>query len=237
MPRLPENTSLRLVTCIDDLFDMKRWLGERRDVMGLDTETSGLDPWEPGAKLRLVQIGDHREGWAVPWEGWGGAAIECMNLWKGDFTLHNASFDAKWLKVHADWQMPWERTHDTMIMAQIEDPSGPADLKTLSTRYVDPMSAAGQKELKAAMKTHGWTWATIPVDFPAYYLYSALDPVLAAHLWSHYRTDLSFPEAYDLEMSVRRVCTEMEMTGMRVDLEYSQKRFDELKAEVAKSKE
>ncbi len=236
MPRLPENTSLRLVTCIDDLFDMKRWLGERRDVMGLDTETSGLDPWEPGAKLRLLQIGDHREGWAVPWEGWGGAAIECMNLWKGEFTLHNASFDAKWLKVHAGWEMPWSRTHDTMIMAQIEDPSGPADLKTLSTRYVDPMSAAGQKELKAAMKLHGWTWATIPVDFPAYYLYSSLDPVLAAHLWSHYRTDLSFPEAYDLEMSVRRVCTEMEMTGMRVDLEYSQKRFDELKLHVEKSK-
>lgn len=236
MPRLPEDTSLRLVTCIDDLFDMKRWFSERRDVMGLDTETTGLDPWEPGAGLRLVQIGDHREGWAVPWQGWGGAAIELMDAWKGRFTLHNASFDAKWLKVHADWDMPWDRTDDTMIMAQIEDPSGPADLKTLSTRYVDPMSAAGQKELKAAMKAHGWTWATIPVDFPAYYLYSALDPVLAAHLWSHYRTDLSFPQAYDLEMSVRRVCTDMEMTGMRVDLEYSQKRFDELKLEVEKSK-
>jgi DNA polymerase-1 len=216
---------------------MKRWFGERRDVMGLDTETTGLDPWEPGAGLRLIQIGDHREGWAIPWVGWGGAAIELMNAWKGEFTLHNASFDAKWLKVHANWQMPWERTHDTMIMAQIETPDGPADLKTLSTRYVDPMSAAGQKELKAAMKAHGWTWATIPVDFPAYWLYSALDPVLAAHLWSHYRTDLSFPEAYDLEMSVRRICTEMEMTGMRVDLEYSQRRFDELKAEVERSKQ
>lgn len=237
MPRLPEDTNLKLVTSIDDLFAMKRWLGERRDVMGLDTETSGLDPWEPGAKLRLIQIGDHREGWAVPWEGWGGAAIECMNAWDGRFTLHNASFDAKWLKVHANWQMPWERTDDTMIMAQIEDPSGPADLKTLSTRYVDPMSAQGQKELKAAMKAHGWTWGSIPVDFPAYWLYSALDPVLAAHLWSHYRTDISFPNAYDLEMSVRRVCTEMEMTGMRVDLEYSQRRFDELTDEVAKSKQ
>jgi DNA polymerase-1 len=216
---------------------MKRWLGERRDVMGLDTETSGLDAWEPGAKLRLIQIGDHREGWAIPWEGWGGAAIECMDAWEGEFTLHNASFDAKWLKVHADWQMPWERTHDTMIMAQIENPGGANDLKTLSTKHVDPRSDAGQKELKLAMKTHGWTWATIPVDFPAYYLYSALDPILAAHLWSHFRTDLKFPEAYDLEMSVRRICTDMEMQGMRVDLEYSKKRFDELKAQVEKSKQ
>lgn len=236
MPRLPEDTSLRLVTCIDDLFDMKRWMGERRDVLGLDTETSGLNPWEPGAKLRLIQIGDHREGWAIPWEGWGGAGIELMDAWTGDFTLHNASFDAKWLKVHANWDMPWSRTHDTMIMTQIENPSMPADLKTLSTRYVDPMADAGQKELKSAMKAHNWTWGTIPVDFPAYYLYSALDPVLAAHLWSHLRTDLSFPVAYDLEMSVRRICTEMEMTGMRVDLEYSKKRFDELKLQVEQAK-
>jgi DNA polymerase-1 len=236
MARLPEDTSLRLVESIDDLFDLKRWLGERRDVMGLDTETSGLDPWEPGARLRLIQIGDHREGWAIPWDGWGGAALECMNAWKGRFTLHNASFDAKWLKVHANWQMPWDRTDDTMIMAQIEDPAGPADLKTLSTRYVDPMSDAGQKELKAAMKAHNWTWGTIPVNFPAYWLYSALDPVLAAHLWSHYRTDLSFPIAYDLEMSVRRICTDMETNGMRVDLEYSEKRFKELKQQVEESK-
>ena len=236
MPRLPD-VDLRLVQCIDDLFDLKRWLGERRDVMGLDTETSGLDPWEPGAKLRLIQIGDHTTGWAIPWEGWGGAALECMNAWDGRFTLHNASFDAKWLKVHADWDMPWDRTDDTMIMAQIERPGGKNDLKFLSTQFIDPMADAGQKELKDAMKHHGWGWGDIPVDFEAYWVYSALDPILAAHLWSHFRTDLSFPQAYDLEMAVRRICTNMESQGMRVDLEYSQKRFDELKAQVAASKQ
>lgn len=239
MPRLSSDTDLRLVTSIDDLFDLKRWLGEDRgrEVMGLDTETSGLSPWDSGASLRLIQIGDHRAGWAIPWHGWGGAAIECMNAWKGQFTLHNASFDAKWLKAHADWEMPWDRTHDTMIMAQIENPGSPADLKSLSTRYVDPNADAGQKELKVAMKTHGWGWGNIPVDFEAYWVYSALDPVLAAHLWTHYRTDKKFPHAYDLEMSVRRICTDMEYNGMRVDLEYSKKRFDELKAHVEASKQ
>lgn len=236
MPRLPD-VDLRLVQCIDDLFDLKRWMGERRDVMGLDTETSGLDPWAPDAKLRLIQIGDHTTGWAIPWEGWGGAALECMNAWEGRFTLHNASFDAKWLKVHADWEMPWERTDDTMIMAQIERPGDKNDLKFLSTQFIDPMADAGQKELKDAMKHHGWGWGDIPVDFEAYWVYSALDPILAAHLWSHFRTDLSFPQAYDLEMAVRRICTNMESQGMRVDLEYSQKRFDELKAQVAASKQ
>jgi DNA polymerase I len=237
LPRLPSDIDLRLVNSIDDLFDMKRWLGERRDVMGLDTETSGLDPYVSGAKLRLIQIGDHKSGWAVPWEGWGGAAIECMNAWKGQFTLHNASFDAKWLKQHANWDMPWDRTDDTMIMAQIERPGGRNDLKHLSTQFVDPMSDAGQKELKDAMKTHGWGWGDIPVDFEAYWVYSALDPILAAHIWSHFRTDLSFPQAYDLEMAVRRICTDMEHRGMRVDLAYSQKRYDELTLQVIEAKE
>ena len=237
MPRLPSDIDLRLVSCIDDLFDLKRWMGERRDVMGLDTETSGLDPYVQGAKLRLIQIGDHHSGWAIPWEGWGGAALECMNAWDGRFTLHNASFDAKWLKEHANWDMPWDRTDDTMIMAQIERPGGRNDLKFLSTQFVDPMADAGQKELKEAMKTHGWGWGDIPVDFEAYWVYSALDPILAAHLWSHFRTDLSFPQAYDLEMAVRRICTDMETKGMRVDLEYSQKRYDELKAHVEESKQ
>jgi DNA polymerase-1 len=239
-PRLSPDTKLKLVQTIDDAMEMKRWLGETHGdypVFGLDTETSGLDPWEPGAKLRLLQIGDGETGWAVPWEGWGGVALEVMNAWKGQWTLHNASFDAKWLKVHADWDMPWDRTHDTMIMAQIERPGGRNDLKYLSTQFVDPMADAGQKELKEAMKNHGWTWGTIPVDFPAYYLYSCLDPVLAHHLFHHFRTDLSFPEAYSLEMAVRRICTDMESRGMRVDLEYSQKRFDELKKQVIDSKQ
>lgn len=237
MPRLPSDIDLRLVTCIDDLFDLKRWLGERREVMGLDTETSGLDPWAPGARLRTIQIGDHRAGWVIPWEGWGGAAIECLDAFDGPLTLHNASFDAKWLRLHANWFLPWERTHDTLIMADVMDPGGSHGLKDLTVKYIDPMAAAGEKLLKQAFKANGWGWNTVPIDFEPFWLYSALDPVLAAHLWSHYRADLAFPVAYDLEMAVRRICTDMEFRGMRVDLEYSKKRFDELKLQVEKSKE
>lgn len=236
MPKLP-NVDLRLVSCIDDLRHFQNWFERPREVMGLDTETSGLDPFASDARLRLIQIGDHEAGWAIPFELWGGAALELMDKWKGQWTLHNASFDAKWLKEHARWDMPWERTDDTMIMAQIERPGDRNDLKFLSTKFVDPMADAGQKELKEAMKTHGWGWGDIPVDFDAYWVYSALDPVLAAYLWSHFRTDLKFPVAYDLEMSVRRICTDMEFRGMRVDLDYSQRRFDELTQQVADAKQ
>lgn len=236
MPQLPSDVNMHLVDNIDTAMDMKRWLGERRDVLGLDTETSGLDPYEPNAELRLIQIGDHKTGWAIPWAQWGGIAIECLNAWQGQFTLHNLSFDAKWLQIHAGWKIPWHRTDDTLIMAQIERPGQANGLKPLSTQFVDPRADAGEKDLKKAMKDNGWGWRDIPVNYSGYWVYSALDPILAAHLWSHFRTDKSYPRAYDLEMSARRICTNMEMSGMRVDLEYSQKKFDELNQFVEKSK-
>lgn len=238
MPQLPGDINMHLVNNIETAWEMKRWLGERREfnVLGLDTETSGLDAWAPDARLRLIQIGDHKTGWAIPWENWGGVAIECMDAWEGQWTLHNAAFDYKWLKKHAKWEMPWHRTHDTMIMGQIERPGDRNDLKHLSTKFIDPRADAGQKDLKDAMAKNGWGWGDIPVDLESYWVYSALDPILAAHMYTHFQTEKKFPETYDLEMAVRRICTNMELDGMRVNLEYSQKKFDELNDYVESSK-
>lgn len=237
-PHLSPDLELRLVITSQDVWDCLNWFrNTEHEVIGLDTETSGLNPYAPDARIRLIQVGDHNAGWAIPVHLWAGLAMEILNEWQGPFTLHNAVFDANWLKIHMDWDIPWHRTHDTMIMSQIENPGQPASLKFLSTIHVDPMAAAGEKELKAAFKDNGWDWNTVPFDLPAYWLYSALDPVLAAHLWSHFRTDLKYPESYDLEMSVLRVCANMSRKGMRVDLEYSQQKFDELKTKVQMSKD
>lgn len=227
MPLGP-NTSLHLVTSIDEAYEMKRWLGERRDVLGLDTETSGLDPHEPGAKLRLVQIGDHETGWAIPWEQWGGAAMECINAWEGPIALHNAAFDVRWLKVHAGWQPPWHRIHDTMIMAQIDNPLGSGALKQLAKLHVDRRATAGEVLLKEAMAKQGWGWDTIPVDFGPYWEYGALDPLITAQLYAHFRTDLKYPRVYDLEMGARRVVSQMEENGARIDVEYCETKYREL---------
>lgn len=233
---LPGDLELTLVNTIDDAMAMKRWLSERRDVLGLDTETSGLDPHAPGAKLRLVQIGDHRSGWAVPWEQWGGAAMECINAWEGPIALHNAAFDIRWMQIHADWTPPWHRIHDTMIMAQIDNPLGSGALKVLAQKIVDRRANAGEIMLKEAMAKEGWGWDTIPVDYQAYWAYGALDPVITAHLWSHFRTDLKYPRVYDLEMAARRVISRMEDNGARIDLDYCDRKLNELTEYVDRSK-
>lgn len=233
---LPTDLSLTLVNTIDDAMAMKRWLGERREVLGLDTETSGLDPHAPDAKLRLVQIGDHKSGWAVPWEQWGGAVMECLNAWDGQIALHNAAFDVRWMRIHADWEPPWHRIHDTMIMAQIDNPLGSGALKALATKIVDRRANAGEVMLKEAMSKEGWGWHNIPIDYDAYWAYGALDPVITAHLWSHFRTDLKYPRVYDLEMAARRVVSKMEDNGSRIDIDYCEKKLDELTRYVEQSK-
>ena len=42
----------------------------------MDTETSGLDPRDPGAAIRLIQFGDGKHGWSMPWQNWRGLALE-----------------------------------------------------------------------------------------------------------------------------------------------------------------
>ncbi len=237
MPLSPD-TSTVLVNTIDDAMEMKRWLGDRqRDVLAIDTETSGLDPRAPGAKLRLVQIGDTETGWAIPWEQWGGVALEVMNAWEGPIAMHNAAFDVRWLKVHAGWDAPWHRLHDTMIMAQVADPLGPGGLKPLGNKHVDRRASAGDAMLKEAMNKEGWGWADIPVDYDAYWAYGALDTIITAHLFDHFRTDKLYPEVYELELSARRVVSQMEDNGARVDLDYCNRKFNQLTDWVEQVKE
>jgi hypothetical protein len=78
---------LKLVQSIDDLYEFKRWAGEKREVMGVDTETSGFSPERD--KIRLIQFGDEFTGWAIPWEGWGGGALEILRTYTGPLVLHN----------------------------------------------------------------------------------------------------------------------------------------------------
>lgn len=236
---LPTDMELHLVNNIDEAWAFKRWAGERRpeDILGFDTETSGLDPRAHDAKLRLVQIGDHKTGWAIPWEQWGGVAMEIMNQWEGSWCAHNIAFDARWLEIHAGWKVPWERSHDTMIMAQIVDPLGPGGLKPLANKHVDRRSSAGDAMLKEAMAKEGWGWGNIPVDYDAYWAYGALDPVLTAHIYTHFRADLKYPRVYELEMAARRVVSQMEDNGARVDLDYCQTKYDQLTQWVEQIKE
>lgn len=216
---------------------MKRWMGERRDLLGVDTETTGFHAHR-GDRIRMAQLGDERHGWAVPWDAWGGVVEELLRAYDGPCVFHNAKFDMKFLEAaRGPGLVEWRQVLDTRTLAWLVDPTRPTALKKLMDRYVDPRSSAMQAQLDEAIGHGGWTWATVPTDFGPYWQYAALDPVGTVLIWKHLAPALADPDvrrAYDLEVSVLPVLAGMEARGAAVDVEYAAARSCEFEDHVAR---
>jgi DNA polymerase-1 len=238
-----EGVQLNLVNSVEEAEKFIRWLGENRphNAIAIDTETGelpgnprahALSPWH--GRLRLVQVGDAMTGWSIPWDQWKGVFYEAMDKFDGPIVCHNVAFEARWFEVQSEWSFPWHRGHDTMIMAQLIDPLGSGALKALTQKYIDPQAANLQRVLDDGLITNGWTWGSVPVSYEPYWAYGALDPVLTMRLWEKFWPKFSpgapYSRAYELEMNTRRIVTRMELNGARVDLNYSQKKYDDLVA-------
>jgi DNA polymerase I len=232
---------LNLVNSVAEAEKFISWLGERRpfNAIAIDTETGelpgrpradALSPWH--GQLRLVQVGDGMTGWSIPWDEWSGVFYEAMAKFEGQIVCHNIAFEAKWFDIKSHWDIPWHRAHDTMIMAQIIDPLGSGALKKLTAQYVDSQAAQLQSVLDQELSKNGWTWGTVPTNFEPYWAYGALDTVLTMRLfeqfWKKCGPGQPYSQAYELEMATRKVVTRMELNGARIDLDYSQRKFDEL---------
>ena len=232
---------LELVDSAEQASRFISWLSERRplNAIAIDTETGelpgnpkdhALSPWH--GRLRRVQVGDGQTGWSIPWEEWSGVFYEAMDKFDGPIVCHNIAFEARWFDIQSRWNMPWERAHDTMIMAHLIDPLGSGALKRLTSQYVDPQAAALQSQLDEGLVKNGWTWGTVPIDYQPYWAYGALDTVLTMRLfeqfWEKCGPGQPYSRAYELEMNTRRIVTRMELNGARLDLDYSKKKYQEL---------
>ena len=235
------NVKLHLVDSVEKAHEFISWLGEKRphNAIAIDTETGelpggkredALSPWH--GKLRLVQVGDGMTGWAIPWDEWSGVFYQAMERFDGQVVCHNIAFEARWFDIQSRWKIPWERSHDTMIMAHIINPLGSGALKPLSALYVDPKAVSMQESLDQGLIENGWTWGTVPTSYEPYWVYGALDTVLTMRLWEQFYEKCGpqgpYNRAYELEMATRKVVTRMELNGARIDLNYSKKKFDEL---------
>jgi DNA polymerase-1 len=171
-------------------------------------------------------------GWSIPWDDWKGVFYEAMERFDGPIVCHNVAFEARWFAIKSNWIMPWERVHDTMIMAHIIDPLGSGALKRLASQHIDPMAAHLQSKLDESLATNGWTWGSVPTTYEPYWSYGALDTVITMRLWEmyweHCGPEGKYHKAYELEMATRKIVTRMEINGARVDLDYSKKKYEEL---------
>lgn len=216
-----DNVKLHLVDSIDGMGDLQRWMGQPRSILAVDTETQGLEWWHH--RPRLIQVGDSQEGWAIPWDLWGGAVLDALSRYTGPIVMHNAPFDVKIMENWCGHKFPRHRIHDTRVLTHIREPHMPTGLKSVCSRLIDSKAMRSQRMLADAMKDNKWDWGTVPLDFQPYWAYAALDPVLTAQLFEMIYGDVmaTAPAAYDLEMGTTWCIIDMERKGVALDVEWT----------------
>lgn len=219
------------ITIIDTVGDVDRymsWLGERRDWLAFDTETGGLEWWKQ--PLRLFQIGDQDTAWVFRADRWLGVLVETLTNYRGRIVGHNIPFDVRFYEKVSGEKFPWHNAHDSMVMAHILNPDKSKALKTVGAQFLGPQARKLQGALAGAMKKQGWGWDTIPLDFPIYTGYAGVDCILTSRVATKYwpQIEAEYQAVYDLEIQVSRICSEMEVRGVSIDLPYVHCKYEEL---------
>ena len=246
------DVQVHLVDSVEEAQNFLRWIGERRpyNAISVDIETGELpgnpktdafSPWH--GVIRLVQVGDGQQGWAIPWEEWAGVFYQGIMNYDGPIVCHNLAFEARWFAVKSRWNLPWHQMHDTMLMSQVIQPDSKTHaLKKLAGKFVDHKSVALQDTLQGAFDKNGWTWGTVPINYEPYWAYGALDTVLTTrlftdHFWPQVQPGAMYSTPYELEMQTRKIATRMEVNGARVDLDYTARQHQRLLDYVDEVKE
>lgn len=142
----------------------------------------------------------------------------------------NSPYDWRVLNEFAGLKLKWSKLQDTLIACHLYDSIMPHGLKAAGSRMVDSRAMLGEKILQEAMAANHWTWATVPVDYPGYWAYGALDPVLTAHLWKKVGPSALgvYSHAYDLERATVRIAAQMMDTGMMLDVPFIERSIGKL---------
>jgi DNA polymerase-1 len=220
-------------------------LGDK--VLGLDTETTGLDIYARDFECRLLQIGNRDTAWVLRADLFA-RQIKAALRQPRHFTVHNAAFDL--LVIDRSFGVTVEelgpRTFDTRIMGHLLDPRQRHEggtglgLKELSEIYVDPEApdtAKGlyevfRKEYKATKETG---WARVDVDHPLYVEYAGLDPLLARRLFDELAPmvrELGLNGLSQFEHHLQTLLAIMQRKGMRLDVPYVERLQGELNEEA-----
>ncbi|AUG87166.1 DNA polymerase I [Streptomyces phage Attoomi] len=247
-----DQTTIHALESADDAERAGRWLKEVQPrSLALDTETTGLDTFSRGHRLRTVQFGTGDTAWVVPFER--GPVFQelartvvtkCPEL-----VIHNAAYDLLVLDRHgvAPLEQVAPRVRDTKILAHLCDSRQDFEggvgisLKPLSAWYVDPSAPDTQAGLTQVFRSYGLTkatgWAGIPYEDETYQRYAGLDVLLAYRLRPHLERlwrELGIPETLvEFEHALMTICAGMERRGMLLDVPYTEGLVDRLEDDRA----
>jgi DNA polymerase-1 len=200
-----------------------------------DTETTGLNVFQDGFRVRLVQVGTTDEAWVLRPEWF----AEQIRYYVSDAWWHNSTYDA--LAMEQALGIPYEQTgataQDTQILAQLLDPRDKAKggrghaLKDLSDYYVlDGVKDARREVLVAAKKAMGKDltaanmWSEVPWDLDEYLFYAGQDVLLTARLAEILEPKIrqrNLTRLSAFEHDFAQKCAQMTRIGTLFDAEYA----------------
>lgn len=233
----------------DDMVAFETFIRANLRVLGLDTETTGLNIYQDDFRIRMAQFGTPTESWVVPVELGPEFVEPVRRALRGvaRFILQNASFDLQVIEKTLGIPMEelWPKVTDTKILAHLVDPRAVKEggyghkLEELTKHYIDPVVA---DEVKGSMamiaRKHKTTkdkiWALVPIDDPDYELYAGMDPILTARLMQKLAplVPASSERLIPYEHKLAEVMSYVERTGFLLDVDYSEKLSAEM---IAKS--
>lgn len=228
-----------------DLPGFETFLRRGDKVLGFDTETSDLDVYKPGHRLRLAQFGNGREAWVLRADLFADVITRTLRQPRS-FVAHNAPFDLlvvdRHLGVRVEELAP--RVFDTRILAHLLDPRAPQEggigvsLKPLSEVYVDPSAPDTAGDLTKVFRSYGLTkstgWAGIPIEDETYLRYAGLDPILAWRLFQEIGPmvrDVGLNDLSRFEHHLSALLAILQRRGMRLDVPYVETLKDDLLAD------
>lgn len=112
-----------------------------------------------------------------------------------EFAFHNAPFDVSVFEERLDVKWPWDRTHDTMLMAFLDNPHGELSLKPLAEQHLGepPTERDAVRDWLAARGHGGKNWGAFISKAPGSLVapYAIGDVERTAKLYEFYKSKLN----------------------------------------------
>lgn len=221
--------------------------------LAIDTESTGINCYRRGWKLRTVQIGNDSQSYVVPAKH--RALIKWIVAQDIKWIGHNGPHD--WRSIdqylgyeshrycHGDTYIP---SHHADARNQMEGGIGHG-LKDLAIAHVAYDAGKWEVALKQEFKKieipvegeyyksgprkgqqkvrkakFSEGWKLIPVGNSAYIAYAGADPILNYRLWAHYQPLVKrLHKLYRFDLAVDRACDRLQRRAMLLDVGYTQR--------------
>jgi DNA polymerase I len=219
--KAPEDGAFTYVTEQDDLGEVHEWI-QTSDLLGIDIETTGLDPGQD--KICLLQLSDGEKTFVLD-----ALALDLRSTVKGlrkpRLISHNAGFETRFVESGFDVKLEIE---DTIMLAKILEQGRHHNMHAESYKLEDVVARYLGHEMDKSFQTSDWS--SRPLS-EAQLLYAAEDAEVLVPLRDVLIDGVAqngLEEVLDIERRAAPAFRWMEEVGPFVDSETLRDYIDEL---------